>query len=75
MQRYYYYYKSYNVSPNGSPLGHWESRLANSKKEILDSENPKGKHYARHVKKVYTAEQAAELAKTNSALAKLIKES
>lgn len=74
MQRYYYYYKTYNVRPNGSPIGFWGSEVANSKKEILATLNPKGRHYARHVSKVYTVKQAEELAKTDRALAKLMKE-
>lgn len=72
-QRYYFYYRSFNVRPNGSPIGFWESRLANSKKEILDSVNTKGRQYANHVSKVYTAEQAAEIAKTDRELTELMK--
>lgn len=54
--------------------GHWESRVANSKKEILLSMNPKGRQYFNPVKKVYTEEQAEEIAKTDSRLAELIKQ-
>ncbi len=46
MQRYYYYYKTYNVRPNGSPIGFWGSEVANSKKQKGNSCYPKPKRKA-----------------------------
>lgn len=72
-QRYYFYYDSHNIGPTGNRLGFWRSGVANSKKVILAMYNPKGRQYANHVKKVYTAAQAAEIAKTDRELAELMK--
>ena len=71
-QCYYFYYKSGNVRPNCSPSGFWQCRLASSKKEILDSVNPKGRQYANHVSRVYTEEQAKKIAKTDFELKDLL---
>ncbi len=73
-QRYYFYYDSHNISPIGNRIGFWRSGVANSKKAILEAYNPKGKHYAKHVKKVYTEAEAAEIAKTDKRLAELMKQ-
>lgn len=73
-QRYYFYYNTHSISPIGNAIGFWKSDVADSKKAILDTLNPKGMRCARHVTKVYTAEQAAEIAKTDKRLAELMKQ-
>ncbi len=73
-QRYYFYYDTHNIGLIGNHIGFWRSGVANSKKAILATLNPKGRQYANHVKKVYTAVQAAEIAKTDRGLAELMKQ-
>lgn len=73
MQRYYFFYITYK-DYNGQTHGYWSCRLANNKKEILNYYNPRGRQYSNPVKRVYTKEQALQLAKFDRSLAELIKQ-
>ncbi len=73
MQRYYFFYIT-NKDYTGQTRGYWSSLIAKNKKEILNSYNPKGRQYFNPVKKVYTKEQALQLAKFDRSLAELIKQ-
>ncbi len=73
MQRYYFFHIT-DKDYKGQIHGYWDSQLANSKKEIKDFYNPKGRQYANPVTKVYTEEQARQLAKTDRNLLDLMKD-
>lgn len=73
MQRYYFFYRTYK-DYNGQHHGYWSSRLANTKKEITDFYNPRGRQYFNHVVKVYSEKQAKQLARADSNLLTLIKQ-